>query len=83
MNEIGKRKHRVHILVFRRGATPEKDVPVAHIVVNRSRARATWRKLCRRFDAGHVGWFADEVYWRKHGTGGKTNMIKTKEKNSI
>ena len=73
MNEGGKRKHRVHILVFRRGETPEEDVPVAHVVTRRSRARAAWRKLCRRFDAQHVGWFADEAYWREwreHGLKG-------------
>ena len=81
MNEKGKLKHRLHVLVFRRGETPEEDVCIAHIVCRAARSNPAVKKLSRRVQAlpdfdtvQYVGWAVEEAYWREHGLAGRHGM---------
>ena len=78
MNEKGKLRHRMHVLAFRRGETPEEDVCIAHIVCRAARSNPAKKKLSRWVQsqpdfgtAQYVGWAVEEAYWRKHGMAGR------------
>ena len=71
MNDAGKLKHRIHILVFLRGETRAQDTLVAHVVTHRARCWQVIHRLQQRFDRRYSAWYVDEPYWRAHGIAGR------------